>query len=161
MERAEREVALLRLKIEDSNKQIREADHLVAEVLASEQLAKPGSTGVYSATAAFVRFNGVARWSLEDAARVQGFYQSRFGQNLPVSAFGQSAFHQRMGFDHSEAIDVAVHPDSLEGIALMEYLRASGIPFIAFRQAVPGSATGAHIHIGRPSHRIVRPVSGR
>jgi hypothetical protein len=51
-------------------------------------------------------------------------------------------------------MDVAVHPDSAEGAALMSYLRSQGIPFIAFRQAVAGSATGAHIHIGYPSHRI-------
>jgi hypothetical protein len=56
-------------------------------------------------------------------------------------------------------MDVAVQPDSPEGEALMAYLRSQGIPFIAFRHAVPGSATGAHIHIGRPSHRIV-PVTG-
>ena len=36
----------------------------------------------------------------------------------------------------------------------MEYLRANGIPFIAFHFAVPGKATGPHIHIGLPSHRI-------
>ena len=59
-----------------------------------------------------------------------------------------------MGFDHRHAIDVAVHPDSPEGQALIFYLRGEGIPFLAFRQAVPGSATGAHIHIGRPSHRL-------
>ncbi|MGH9825308.1 MAG: hypothetical protein ACREDR_18920, partial [Blastocatellia bacterium] len=53
-----------------------------------------------------------------------------------------------------DAMDVAVQPDSPRGEALMEYLRKAGIPFIAFRHAVPGSATGAHIHIGKPSHRI-------
>jgi hypothetical protein len=36
---------------------------------------------------------------------------------------------------------------------LIGYLRQSGIPFIAFRNAVPGAATGAHIHIGKPSLR--------
>jgi hypothetical protein len=30
-------------------------------------------------------------------------------------------------------------------------LRRAGIPFIAFRSAVAGAATGAHIHIGQPS----------
>jgi hypothetical protein len=38
------------------------------------------------------------------------------------------------------------HPDSPQGIALLNYLRGAGIPFIAFRSAVPGSATGAHTH---------------
>jgi hypothetical protein len=56
-------------------------------------------------------------------------------------------------FDHRNAIDVALHPDSKEGRSLLEYLRQAGIPFIAFRNAVPGAATGAHIHIGKPSPR--------
>ena len=45
------------------------------------------------------------------------------------------------------------NPDGAEGQALMEFLRASGIPFSAFRMAIPGTATGPHIHIGQPSHR--------
>jgi hypothetical protein len=56
-------------------------------------------------------------------------------------------------FDHRDAIDVALHPDSLEGRTLLGYLRHAGIPFMAFRNAVPGAATGAHIHIGRASPR--------
>jgi hypothetical protein len=73
---------------------------------------------------------------------------------LPVSAFGQTALHDRMGFDHRNALDVAVHPDSPEGRALMQYLLDAGIPFMAWRGAVPGSSTGAHIHVGQPSPRI-------
>ncbi|HEU4371096.1 MAG TPA: hypothetical protein VFV05_22990 [Methylomirabilota bacterium] len=33
-------------------------------------------------------------------------------------------------------------------------LRANGIPFLAFRAASPGVATGAHVHIGEPSARL-------
>jgi hypothetical protein len=73
---------------------------------------------------------------------------------MPISAFGQTAVHDQLGFDHRNAMDVAVSPDSAEGQALMGYLRSAGIPFIAFRYAVRGSATGAHIHVGYPSHRI-------
>jgi hypothetical protein len=51
-------------------------------------------------------------------------------------------------------MDVAVHPDSIEGKALIAHLRTSGIPFIAFRGAVAGSSTGPHIHIGKPSGRL-------
>jgi len=36
----------------------------------------------------------------------------------------------------------------------MEYLRAAGIPFIAAWGAIPGSASGAHIHVGQPSPRL-------
>jgi hypothetical protein len=59
-----------------------------------------------------------------------------------------------LGFDHRGSMDVGVHPDSSEGQALANYLRKSGIPFLAFRTAVPGSATGPHIHIGPPSGRL-------
>jgi hypothetical protein len=51
-------------------------------------------------------------------------------------------------------MDVGLHPDSSEGKSLIDYLRKSGIPFLAFRQAVPGAATGPHIHIGKPSNRL-------
>jgi hypothetical protein len=51
-------------------------------------------------------------------------------------------------------MDVALHPDSKEGQSLLNHLRQVGIPFIAFRNAVPGASTGAHIHIGKPSPRL-------
>jgi hypothetical protein len=35
----------------------------------------------------------------------------------------------------------------------MAWLRERGISFIAFRGAVPGAATGAHVHVGEPSPR--------
>jgi hypothetical protein len=60
-----------------------------------------------------------------------------------------------MGFDHRNALDVAVHPDSGEGRVLMEHLRAAGIPFIAAWGSIPGSASGAHIPVGQPSPRIM------
>ena len=62
--------------------------------------------------------------------------------------------HDRLGLDHHGAIDVALWPDSAEGLALMDYLRRAGISFLAYRSSVPGEATGAHIHIGEPSPRF-------
>jgi predicted nicotinamide N-methyase len=59
-----------------------------------------------------------------------------------------------MRFDHRNAVDVALHPESVEGQSVLNFLRQAGIPFIAFRAAVPGAATGAHIHIGKPSPRL-------
>ena len=59
-----------------------------------------------------------------------------------------------MGFDHRQALDVAVHPDGPEGRALMAYLRGAGIPFIAAWGAIPGSSSGAHIHVGQASPRL-------
>lgn len=37
--------------------------------------------------------------------------------------------------------------------AWLAYLRAQGVPFLAFRGARDGEATGAHVHIGDPSPR--------
>jgi hypothetical protein len=94
------------------------------------------------------------RWSIHDIARIQSYFTTRFGRQLPLSAYGQTAVHNRLGWDHSNSVDVPVHPDSAEGQAILAYLRGAGIPFLAFRSAVPGKATGAHIHIGFPSHRV-------
>jgi len=58
-----------------------------------------------------------------------------------------------LGYDHRNAVDVALHPDSAEGKALINHLQNQGIPFLAFLSAVPGVATGPHLHIGNPSHR--------
>jgi hypothetical protein len=156
IEQSEREVAVVEAKIADTRKLMGETDHLIAEASAEEKLLKMGPVriGGYQATNALIRYNGPTRWVLTDASKVQSFFISRFNRSLPISAFGQTATHNQLGFDHSNSVDVAVHPDSVEGQALISYLRSMGIPFLAFRQAVSGQATGAHIHIGYPSHRI-------
>jgi hypothetical protein len=138
------------------NQEITQADSLIAEVYALEQLAKTTSKriGNYVSTAALIRYNGTSAWTLTNISKVEGFFASQFGRSLPVSAFGQTATHDRLNFDHRNSVDVAIHPDSAEGQAVIAFLRNAGIPFLAFRQAVPGSATGAHIHIGYPSRRI-------
>jgi hypothetical protein len=92
------------------------------------------------------------RWSIGDAPKVKDWYKQTFGRDLPVTAEGQSATHNAMGLDHSDSLDAGVHPASEEGKALRDYLRAQGIPFLAYDRAVPGAATAPHIHIGFPSH---------
>ncbi|HEX9442535.1 MAG TPA: hypothetical protein VGA73_00370 [Candidatus Binatia bacterium] len=95
-----------------------------------------------------------ADWSLEQAEKIKEFFLAKFGRALPVSAIGQTAVHDHMKFDHREAMDVALSPDSKEGRALIGYLRETGIPFMAFRRKIAGVATGPHIHIGNPSPRL-------
>jgi len=95
-------------------------------------------------------------WSLADAKKVENFFFAKFGRPLPTSAFGQSEIHDRWGLDHRQGLDVGLHPDSAEGVALVDFLRSEKIPFLVFRHAIPGVATGPHIHIGRPSHRYLR-----
>ena len=93
------------------------------------------------------------KWSLADAARVEQFFVSKFKKPLPTTAFGQSDLHTRWGLDHRNGMDVGLHPDSVEGRALIEFLRAESIPFLVFRGPIPGVATGPHIHIGNRSSR--------
>ena len=65
-----------------------------------------------------------------------------------------SAVHRAMGFDHHGRFDLAVSPSQPEGVWARRYLTEKHVTFFAFRSAVPGRATGAHIHIGPAStHR--------
>jgi hypothetical protein len=153
LEESERTLSATQDKVASTKKQIGESDDLIAEASAEEQMVKL-APGTYQTTAALIRYNGSASWVLTDAGKVQSFFALRFNQALPISAFGQTPVHDHLGFDHRNSIDVAVSPDSTEGQTLMAYLRGAGIPFIAFRHAVRGSATGAHIHIGYPSKRV-------
>jgi Spy/CpxP family protein refolding chaperone len=141
----------------ETARQLESIDHLVAEVHASEQLASLPSvpSGNFSFNGPLLRFVGAARWSMADSTKLDAFYRLKFGKPLPISAFGQTETHQRLGFDHREALDVAVHPDSPEGQELILYLQSQGLSFIAIRAAITGSATGAHIHIGPPSRRSI------
>ncbi len=143
-------------KSAETGKQLESVDHLVAEVNAAEELSKlpPEPQGTFRSTGMLVRFVGLSRWNLSDFGKVDAFYRLKFSKPLPVSSFGQSETHNRLGFNHSNALDVAVHPDSVEGQALIGFLQNQGISFIAIRGAIPGSSTGAHIHIGPESRRI-------
>jgi hypothetical protein len=146
-------------KVTEINQAIASADSRIADTLLEAEAerkfarAKPIPRGGMVSTLAMIRYNGGASWGLSDAFKVQRFFQDTFKRPLPVAVFGQGAIHDRWRLDHHNAMDVSLHPDSPEGQALLGYLRANGIPFLAFRQAIPGTATGPHIHIGRPSHR--------
>ena len=89
-----------------------------------------------------------------DILEIDAMYFAEFGEGLPISAAGSTDLHVTMGFDHTGRYDVALHPDEFEGLFLMSVLAEWDIPYIAFRSAVPGQATGPHIHIGPPSLRI-------
>jgi hypothetical protein len=139
----------------DVKRWIAEDDIAIAEVSLRDELLRLPMLprGGYSEGGTLIRFNGSALWSLAEAPKIERFFSETFGKVLPISAFGQSPSHDRLRFDHRDAMDVALHPDSNEGRSLIAYLRRLGIPFIAFRGSVPGASTGAHIHIGKPSAR--------
>lgn len=148
-------VAMLR-QIQQARQRLMETDLALTEATLGDELERlpPLAVNEFSETERLARFNGGSRWSLQETPGVEKFYSQSFGHRLPISAYGQSATHDRMGLDHRNAIDVALHPDSPQGKALIRHLRGSGIPFIAFKHAAPGAATGPHIHIGKPSVRI-------
>lgn len=152
------QVAAARAKVTETKREMAHADGLIAEIEGQRQLAKlrPLRSGEYDASGGFVRYDGGRTWALAELGRVEQFFAKRFGHALPVSALGQTSVHDRMGLDHRNAVDVAVHPDSPEGQALIAYFRQTGMSFIGYRGAVPGAATGAHIHIGKPSDRLAR-----
>jgi hypothetical protein len=158
LEARETAVAEQKLKIAGVRKELTQADTLMAHTLAEADVAtqlalSPTATSGIVERIAYFRYDGPARWSLSNAGTIQNFFYSKFHRQLPISAFGQSELHNQMGLDHSNAMDVGLNPDSAEGRALVSYLESAGIPFIAFRRAVPGAASGPHIHVGRPSHK--------
>ena len=107
-----------------------------------------------AAEAATMESKTNTKWTLSEATKVKDFFFAKFNKPLPLSAFGQSDLHTRWGWDHRNGMDVGLHPNSVEGRALIEFLRNEAIPFLAFRGPVPGVATGPHIHIGNRSPRI-------
>jgi hypothetical protein len=135
---------------------VTETDIAITEAVLGEKVLRMPALPVngYSETNDMARFNGGFKWSLKEAPGIERYFAQTFGRRLPVTAMGQSDTHNRLGFDHHDSMDVALHPDSAEGRAFIDHLRKAGIPFIAFRGAVPGASTGPHIHVGKPSGRL-------
>jgi hypothetical protein len=158
-ERADAAVTEAELKVRGVDQQIASADTQIAnalvEIEGEKQLARlgPARKGSLVKTTSFIRFMGAGRWLLSQSNTIQSFFQQSFNRPLPVAVFGQGAIHNRWRLDHRNAMDISLHPDGPEGQALIRYLQSNGIPFLAFRGAIPGVATGPHIHIGMPSHR--------
>jgi hypothetical protein len=159
VEENERELAVAKQKIAETNRAITSADEQVAAVLveaaANDEIAKNLRLAKQNLvrTASFTRYTGAGGWNLGDAWKVQRFFSDTFKKGLPIAVFGQGAIHERWRLDHRNAMDIQLHPDGPEGRALLDFLQKNGIPYLAFRSAIPGTATGPHIHIGRPSHR--------
>jgi hypothetical protein len=150
-------VAVLK-RVHEMRHTVDETDIAITEAVLGEKVLRMPALpeNGFSETAELARFNGGFKWSLKEAPRLEKYFSQAFGRRLPATAIGQTAIHNRLGFDHRDALDVALHPDSAEGKALITHLRKTGIPFTAFRGAVTGASTGPHIHIGKPSGRLRR-----
>jgi hypothetical protein len=159
VEQAERVLADANLKVTEVQTQISGADTQIAQVLieieGDKQIAKLGRLpkGGLIKTTSFIRYAGAGPWVLSQAGKIEAFFQQTFKRPLPIAVFGQGSIHNQWHLDHRNAMDISLNPDGTEGQALLEFLRTNGIPFSAFRGAIPGVATGPHIHIGMPSHR--------
>jgi hypothetical protein len=141
--RQECDLAETRARLTHQLSQMALAEEELAARLAQEPLNASGD-----ASGLAYRYDGDGVFSMGTFSRVEAAFEKHFGKPLPVSALGDTAVHRALGFDHRGRVDVALHPDLPEGIWLREFLTENHIPFFAFRQAVPGRATGAHIHIG-------------
>ncbi len=158
---AEQSLVTVLARIQETRRLMAEAEMAIVETEMKDESAATTVLSVdgFGPPNASAPYRQSELWSLKQAQSVETYFHQTFGRHLPVSAFGQTATHDRLGFDHRDAMDIALHPDSAEGKALINYLRRSHIPFIAFRSAVARAATGAHIHIGRPSRRIAVRLS--
>ena len=155
LEKAEQDLNAAKTRAEETQKAqelTKKAEELAKAQPSVKQLVKPTLMSL-NKTGPVIR-STAGSWSIANLSTVQQFFAQTFGRTLPTSTIGQSATHNRMGWDHRNSVDVGLHPDSSEGRALIAYLQDSGIPFLAFRGAIPGVSTGPHIHIGNPSHRL-------
>lgn len=155
VESAERAAVEARERLDETRSELEASRRILVEAQALGRLAalpdvRPGEE---RSTPEALEYAGVSAWTLAQVESLERFFVARFRRPLPVSAVGQTALHDRLGFDHRNALDVAVHPDSPEGRALLDHLRARGIPFLAFRGPLAGVSTGAHVHVGAASPR--------
>ena len=151
-----------RARVDETHRRRGEADALMGETLAAIEVARMprAAPGEIVSTPTVIRYQGPVELSAGNVTSIETFFSEQFGRSLPVSAMGQTPVHDRLGLDHRHALDVAVLPDSDEGKALIAYLRREGIPFLAFRGRVPGASTGAHVHIGQVSPRLIPARAG-
>lgn len=158
LEKAEQELTAAKTRVEDTKKAQELAATQAREIARAQELAKAKPlvkpTLMPLSKAATVMRSTAGSFSIANLAPIQQFFSNTFGKPLPTSTIGQSATHNRMGWNHRNAVDVGLHPDSAEGRALIAYLQNAGIPFLAFRGAISGVSTGPHIHIGNPSNRL-------
>ena len=151
LEKAEQDLTAAKTRVEETKKAEELSKVQAQELAKAQQLAK---IKTFVKPTSMITRSTAGNWSIASLSTVQQFFSNTFRKPLPTSAVGQSATHNRMGWDHRNSVDVGLHPDSAEGRALIAYLQNAGIPYLVFRGTIPGVATGPHIHIGSPSHRL-------
>ncbi len=116
-----------------------------------EQLSHMAAAGLKGV---MFRYDGSGAFDLSELPKISNSFERRFHHALPVSAMGETMLHRSMGLDHRNRVDVALSPDSAEGVWLRQLLEQLRVPYLAFRAALAGAATAPHIHIGPGSTRL-------
>jgi hypothetical protein len=134
---------------------------MLSELIEMARADDSGPSGARRTGFGTFRYDGSGRLIRpSELATLSAAYQKKFMKTLPISAWGETATHAMLGFDHRGRIDVAIGPDGPEGLWIRAWLERSRIPYYAFRTAMLGRSTGPHIHIGPGSTRI-RTLSRR
>jgi hypothetical protein len=114
-----------------------------------------GPSGARRTGSGTLRYDGSGRLIRPaEVVTLSAAFQRKFAKPMPISAWGETATHAMLGFDHHGRVDVAVGPDSPEGRWIRAWLERSHIPYYGFRTALLGRSTGPHIHIGPGSLRM-------
>ena len=97
-------VAALR-RVHEMRHSVDETDIAITEAVLGEQVIRLPAIpeNGFSETAELARFNVGFKWSLKEAPRLEKYFSQLFGRRLPVTALGQTATHNRLGFDHRDA----------------------------------------------------------
>lgn len=146
LESRRRVLSLAQSRIQLMN-ELREMAESEARFEHLSQMARAGLRGV------MIQYEGSGNFQLVELPKISGLFEQHFHRTLPVSAMGETALHRAMGLDHRNRVDVALNPDSAEGVWLRQLLEQMRIPYLAFRAALAGAATAPHIHIGLGSTR--------
>jgi len=128
---------------------------LEESIAASQEAERYPTTGTDLVLDGMEHFEGNGAFTeSRDLKLIQTAFERQFAKELPVSADGETSLHRALGLDHRGRVDVALAPNTPEGIWLRGYLKSRNIPYYAFTHAMPGKATAAHIHIGPGSTRL-------
>jgi murein DD-endopeptidase MepM/ murein hydrolase activator NlpD len=134
---------------------------MLAELIEMARADEIGPGGARRSSSGTLRYDGSGRLIRPaELATLSASFQKRFAKPLPISAWGETAMHAMLGFDHHGRVDVAVNPDGPEGRWVRAWLERARIPYYGFRTALLGRSTGPHIHIGPGSVRV-RTLSRR
>ena len=128
------------------------AENAVREKLAQVSKMNPGE---YEESETLIRYSGTSNWSLSGAEKIAKFFQNGVADRCRSARWVSL---QPMIVWVWIIATLSILRSNLKadpGRALMSFLRTNGIPFMAFRSRVLGMSTGAHIHVGRPSPRML------